>query len=189
MIVALIIILLIIIAIVVYISLIMPRAVDGADMDMLSCDFAHRGLWNENVPENSLAAFMLAAKAGYGIELDIQLSKDGRIVVFHDSNLLTLLYCESVLNIIEIADQPAVLRRPVKFISDKVKSIFFCQRYFIHDKFNTRSNRICCFVHNKSVCSFRVVNYLSKTLVTRYMFIVAAHSVLNTFMRQLFIWI
>ena len=87
MVVALIIILLLIIAIVVYVSLIMPRAVDGADMDMLSCDFAHRGLWSANVPENSLAAFMLAAKAGYGIELDIQLSKDGRIVVFHDSNL------------------------------------------------------------------------------------------------------
>ncbi len=87
MIVALVIILLLTIAVVVYISLIMPRAVDGADMDMLSCDFAHRGLWNEKVPENSLAAFMLAAKAGYGIELDIQLSRDGRIVVFHDSNL------------------------------------------------------------------------------------------------------
>lgn len=87
MIVALIIILLLIISVVVYVSLIMPRAVDGADMDMLSCDFAHRGLWNETVPENSLAAFMLAAKAGYGIELDIQLSKDGRIIVFHDTNL------------------------------------------------------------------------------------------------------
>ena len=79
--------LILIIIIVVYISLIMPRTVDGADMDMLSCDFAHRGLWNETVPENSLAAFMLAAKSGYGIELDIQLSKDGRIVVFHDYNL------------------------------------------------------------------------------------------------------
>lgn len=87
MIVILVIMLLLIIAAVIYISLIMPRAIDGADMDMLSCDFAHRGLWNESVPENSLAAFVLAAKAGYGIELDIQLSKDGRIVVFHDFNL------------------------------------------------------------------------------------------------------
>ena len=87
MVIALVITLLLIIAVVVYISLIMPRAVDGADMDMLSCDFAHRGLWSESVPENSLAAFTLAAKAGYGIELDIQLSKDGRIVVFHDYDL------------------------------------------------------------------------------------------------------
>ena len=87
MLVVLVVMLLLLIAAVIYVSLIMPRAVDGADMDMLSCDYAHRGLWNESVPENSIAAFVLAAKAGYGIELDIQLSRDGRIVVFHDFNL------------------------------------------------------------------------------------------------------
>ena len=83
----LIIFLLVIIAAVVYVFLIMPRAVEGADMDMLSCEFAHRGLWNEKYPENSLAAFELAARAGYGIELDIQLSKDKKVVVFHDTTL------------------------------------------------------------------------------------------------------
>ena len=83
----LIILLLVIIAAVIYVFLIMPRAVEGADMDMLSCDFAHRGLWSEKYPENSLAAFELAARAGYGIELDIQLSRDKKVVVFHDETL------------------------------------------------------------------------------------------------------
>lgn len=87
MVVALIIMLLIIIVAVIYVSLIMPRSIDGADMELLCCDYAHRGLWNEKVPENSLAAFELALRAGYGIELDIQLSRDGRIVVFHDVSL------------------------------------------------------------------------------------------------------
>lgn len=52
-------------------------------------NFAHRGLHSpdKSVPENSLAAFRLAAEAGYGIELDIQLSKDGQVVVFHDDTL------------------------------------------------------------------------------------------------------
>jgi len=54
---------------------------------MLSCNYAHRGLWSEKYPENSLSAFELAARRGYGIELDIRLSKDGRIVVFHDDDL------------------------------------------------------------------------------------------------------
>ncbi len=51
--------------------------------------FAHRGLHSEDrsVPENSLEAFRLAAKAGYGIELDVQLTKDGQVVVFHDDTL------------------------------------------------------------------------------------------------------
>ena len=87
MVVALIIMLLIIIVAVIYVSLIMPRAVDGADMELLCVDYAHRGLWNENVPENSLAAFELAVREKYGIELDIQFSRDGRIVVFHDVTL------------------------------------------------------------------------------------------------------
>ena len=52
-------------------------------------NFAHRGLHSRDkaVPENSLAAFHKAAEAGYGIELDVQLSKDGEVVVFHDDTL------------------------------------------------------------------------------------------------------
>ena len=51
--------------------------------------FAHRGLHSEDksVPENSLEAFRLAGRAGYGVELDVQLTKDGQVVVFHDDTL------------------------------------------------------------------------------------------------------
>ena len=52
-------------------------------------NFAHRGLHtrDKTVPENSLNAFRLAADAGYGMELDVQLSLDGEVVVFHDDTL------------------------------------------------------------------------------------------------------
>ncbi len=52
-------------------------------------NFAHRGLFSEDqfVPENSLTAFDLAADAGYGIELDVHITEDDRIVVFHDDTL------------------------------------------------------------------------------------------------------
>jgi glycerophosphoryl diester phosphodiesterase len=50
-------------------------------------NIAHRGgasLWHEN----TLFAFISAAKAGYdGAELDVQLSRDGKLVVFHDFRL------------------------------------------------------------------------------------------------------
>lgn len=51
--------------------------------------FAHRGLFdNEHgVPENSLAAFRRARAHGFGVELDVQLTKDGQVVVFHDDTL------------------------------------------------------------------------------------------------------
>lgn len=49
--------------------------------------YAHRGLHNEERAENSMSAFRAALKGGYGIELDIRLSKDGKLVVFHDDTL------------------------------------------------------------------------------------------------------
>jgi glycerophosphoryl diester phosphodiesterase len=49
---------------------------------------AHRGLWSpDGPPENSLGAFQAACAAGYGIELDVQLSADGEAMVFHDDDL------------------------------------------------------------------------------------------------------
>lgn len=52
-------------------------------------NFAHRGLYTEDqsIPENSLTAFDMAAEEGYGIELDVHISADDRIVVFHDDDL------------------------------------------------------------------------------------------------------
>ncbi len=53
-------------------------------------EYAHRGLHDDAVPENSLGAFEKACGAGYGIELDVQLSADGEVMVFHDYNLLRM---------------------------------------------------------------------------------------------------
>lgn len=51
--------------------------------------FAHRGLHDESrgIIENTLPAFEAACARGYGIELDVQFSKDMQLVVFHDINL------------------------------------------------------------------------------------------------------
>ena len=49
---------------------------------------AHRGVHdNKSTPENSIKAFYKAVIKEYPIELDIQLTKDNEIVVFHDKNL------------------------------------------------------------------------------------------------------
>ena len=55
--------------------------------ELLGVPYAHRGLHDELHAENSLSAFRLAVEGGYGIELDVRLSKDGRLVVFHDDTL------------------------------------------------------------------------------------------------------
>lgn len=49
--------------------------------------FAHRGA-SGYAPENTMDAFKLAVKQGAeGIELDVQLSKDGIPVVIHDETI------------------------------------------------------------------------------------------------------
>ncbi len=70
----------------IWLFLIAPRARKKAMAPYLR-PYAHRGLFNEEIPENSLAAFARAAEAGFAIELDVQLSKDGTVMVFHDYTL------------------------------------------------------------------------------------------------------
>ena len=73
-----------------YLLMIAPRMIHRADRTpFLNVDYAHRGLFDNDsdAPENSLAAFKKAVDAGYGIELDVQLSKDEKLVVFHDATL------------------------------------------------------------------------------------------------------
>lgn len=72
-----------------FIFLIFPGKMPNKSMGLLT-NYAHRGLHqsDESIVENSMAAFKAAITAGYGIELDLQLTKDGQVVVFHDKNLL-----------------------------------------------------------------------------------------------------
>ena len=73
-----------------YLFLIAPRIRKRADhTPFLNFHYAHRGLFDNesNAPENSLLAFQKAVDAGYGMELDVQLSKDNRLVIFHDASL------------------------------------------------------------------------------------------------------
>ena len=49
---------------------------------------AHRGLFDrEKIPENSMLAFDKALEKGYSIEIDVNMTQDGYIVVFHDNSL------------------------------------------------------------------------------------------------------
>lgn len=73
-----------------YLYFIAPRWIHRPDKKVFYQYFyAHRGLYDNasEAPENSLPAFLRAVEAGYGIELDIQLTKDGIPVVFHDENM------------------------------------------------------------------------------------------------------
>lgn len=94
-------------------------------------DYAHRGLHGMGVPENSPSAFADAISRGIGIELDVQRSRDGRAMVFHDWELDRLtdekgpLIKRNSADITQIAlngndDRIPTLRRTLDQISGQV---------------------------------------------------------------------
>lgn len=90
----------VIILIVLYLLAIMPRMSGKPDTTPFrGWLYAHRGLHDNtsDAPENSMRAFQKAVDAGYGIELDIQLSKDDIPVVFHDFDLKRICGVEGMV--------------------------------------------------------------------------------------------
>lgn len=67
----------------------------AARFDLAAFAYAHRGLWlQDGPPENSMAGFRAAAKAGLGIEFDLRPAADGTAMIFHDP-LLDRMTAES----------------------------------------------------------------------------------------------
>ena len=77
----------------------------GQHPALLRTRYAHRGLHDlpSGIPENSLPAFRRAAEAGYGAELDVHLTKDGRLAVVHDSDLSRLCGAGAVVEELDAA--------------------------------------------------------------------------------------
>lgn len=71
-----------------YLFLICPHIGKNPMRDpVLQVPYAHQGLHGESILPNSPEAYERAAEQGYGIELDVHLSKDHQPVIIHDSTL------------------------------------------------------------------------------------------------------
>lgn len=70
--------------------------------------YAHRGLHdgNRQVFENSMKAFSLAADSGYGIEMDVQLTRDRVLVIHHDASTARICGADKTITQTDYADLP-----------------------------------------------------------------------------------
>lgn len=75
---------------------------------------AHRGLHTENFPENSLLAFENAVNNGIAIELDVRLTKDCKLVVFHDKNLFRMTGIDADISDFDYAQLSALTLKDTK---------------------------------------------------------------------------
>ncbi len=80
--------------------MIMPRITSRPMHEFTSHYIAHRGFHDNktDAPENSKKAMQLAVDNGYGIELDVQLTKDEKVVVFHDATLKRVCGVDAKVN-------------------------------------------------------------------------------------------
>lgn len=61
-----------------------------SDSWLLTKPIAHRGLWGEDIVENSISAYKNAVINGYPIEIDLYSSIDGKLFCFHDQDLMRM---------------------------------------------------------------------------------------------------
>ena len=92
-------------AVLLWIVLLHPRRQHPGLAQLRPFRYAHRGLHDKpRIPENSLSAFRAAAEHGFGAELDVHLTKDGRLAVIHDSSLQRTCGAEGIVEDLTAAE-------------------------------------------------------------------------------------
>ena len=104
--------------------LVRPQGKKPTD-ERLLCPYAHRGLHGDGAPENSLEAFRRACDAGYGIELDVQTTRDGVVVVFHDYNLSRMTGKDALLTDLTLAELKALRLDGTEEIYNRSKAFIY----------------------------------------------------------------
>ncbi len=87
---------------------------------LFSAPITHRGLHNKSCPENTMPAFRNSIENGYNIEIDVHLTKDDHIVVFHDHSLKRSSGVDKTIEELTLAE----LREYKLFDTDEVVPTF-----------------------------------------------------------------
>lgn len=86
-------------------------------LDIFNLVIAHRGIMGNARVENSLSAFSEGVKRGLPLELDIHLTADNKLAVFHDYSMLKMC---GKMKIIELTDYKEICKYSLKNSSEKI---------------------------------------------------------------------
>ncbi len=138
-----------------YLILICPNLSRRERMNQFSnVKFAHRGLFSNAhaIPENSMNAFREAVAQHVGIELDVHLTKDEKVVVFHDDTLSRMCQSNAVIEHTTYENlQKLYLNHTsekIPLLSDVLSYVNGCVPLLIELKLPTKSTRLCHEVFN-----------------------------------------
>lgn len=129
-----------------YLFLIAPRLPRRPLGNLAGWDYAHRGLWNEELPENSLPAFQNAMDHGFGMEMDVHLTADDKLVVFHDDSLQRMCGDPRRIADCTLADLAALRlngREPIPTLDEFLKLVRGQVPLIVEIKTCKRIDRLC----------------------------------------------
>ena len=132
-----------------------PRLRSKPDLlEIRGYDFAHRGYWDPDarIPENSMAAFQAVLDHGYGIMMDVRISRDGDPVVIHDSRLSRMCGVEGIvenssraeLNVLKLSGtQEGIpgLREVLDLVDGQVPVVM--NLHVLNGNYRSLCNRVC----------------------------------------------
>ena len=145
----------------------MKNNVDG----FANKNFIHRGYFNNiDIPENSIIAFSLALKRNFNIELDVRLTKDNKLVVFHDYSLKRMCGINKLVenctyeelsnyNLLNTKYKIPLLIDVLKFIDGKVNLLIETKVKNYNGKLETELSKI--LGNYKGIFGIQSFNYLS----------------------------
>ena len=85
----------------------------------------HRGLAKKTFKENTLKSFKYCFQKNFGIETDLHVTKDNKIVCFHDFNLKKQFKINKYINKSNYKDLVSISRKnkkPIPLLSDLIKA-------------------------------------------------------------------
>ncbi|MBR6767360.1 MAG: glycerophosphodiester phosphodiesterase [Clostridia bacterium] len=141
----------IILVLAVYVYLVMPSR-EGRAKPWKETLFAHRGLHGGDIQENSREAFAAACVHGYGIELDVQLSRDGEVVVFHDDTLLRMTGDKRRVDQVDYAELKTLSLKgkgTIPTFDEVLRLVNGRVPLLVEIKNGKRNNELCCKVKDK----------------------------------------
>lgn len=115
--------------------------------------FAHRGYHciEKGIPENSIPAFRMALSHGYGIELDVHLTRDNKLVVFHDDTLDRICHRSGIIENMTFPQlkscQLSGTQEQIPLFEDVLSLVNGQVPLLIELKIPGRSTKICEQVH------------------------------------------
>lgn len=139
---------------------------------MRPINYAHRGA-SAYAPENTFAAFYLGWEMGAnGIETDVQATRDGVLVLFHDDTLMRIANRpESIreLTYKELLQIDVGRHRGEKFIGECIPTLEEFLRYFSRKKLHFSLEIKCGGIERELVSEVRRNVCANKTIVTSFL--------------------